>query len=1189
MAKTILISIANPVGTSNISPDSELRDIKNIVKQATHSDNFILKTTIATRLSDLQKALEKHQPQVVHFGGHGKGEKGLVLEDDNRRPYILTNKELLALFTPLATEIECVFLNACHSLEQAQVIRQQIGCVIGMRNKVADKTANKLAEVFYQRLGAGEGYPAAFAKAYKAIAKMTDANVPVLLQQAELPPSFIVEPFKNKRVALFIGPQCAESAGFPSQAALQEKMLNKLRPKVKKEDEKRLKSWLKQVDGYKRIAQLFKTQFTNDYRDFMQENFNPDQRSKAYQPPSYFAYLGNLPLKYIVTTNLDKLLEDSLPSHWEGLTWQDKEDFPRILRHDRPLLLHLLGRADRFGTVVYALSDYKRLEGEEGSAARDFLLDIFKTTTVLLVGYELNDPILAWLKKFVFSKSFEPEWHILLSNPTIEQQQRAVKQQIKILPCSQVDEWFTALAKMLNVSQQTKVVPESEESEPGWTQISQSFLEQLPPVSHTVAQRYYQGHSVSWPLIKAGYTVRRAVVAKVLAKLPDEGLGAFLLTAAGGEGKSTVLMQLALELADQGYNTFHCAEPEPREVLAWFRKQSRNGKLAVLIDNADLLPNLKQILRQVENKRYDVTCIILAARGNEWRNVYRTNPQDLQSFPVGRLTKTEARGIAQKLLACQLATDVSAMTERLLAKKNQFLLAAMLMATHGESLPNILASVIGNIAEWPDGEELLEALGCVVALESRQNKKGQYYFCSQRLFQEFLGGISKAEMRRLCNRLTGEVSLKPHGGYRIETRHPVIAETLFKVLFAEENGFLDEIDIHERILQVAGRFSREEVNPSERKLLTILPLVYVAQSDYEKARALFKAATEAESRHAPTWQAWALLEEKQGNIGEVEQQYSARWLFKQGTVVEPRDAPTWQAWALLEEKQGNLGEVEQQYSARWLFKQGTVAESNNVEAWKLWALLEEKQGNIGEVEQEYSARWLFKQGTVANSNNAQVWTEWALLEEKQGNIGEVEQQYSARWLFKQGTVADSKHAPTWQAWALLEEKQGNIGEVEQQYSARWLFKQGTVVEPRDAPTWQAWALLEEKQGNIGEVEQQYSARWLFKQGSLADSKHAPVWQAWALLEEKQGNLDKAKQIAQQGLQYCPNNSAILDVLKKIKKQPNPEDDITTLINQGKCDQAAQRLQLALFKNPQDETALKLRQMWEEKCGKPEDE
>jgi hypothetical protein len=1231
MARTILISIANPVGTSNISADTDLREIQEIIEKAVHKDYFDIKTTIATRRLDLQQALEKYQPHIVHFSGHGKGEQGLVLEDDQKRPYLLTHQELLDLFTPFAGQIECVFLNACHSSQQAQVIRQQIPYVIGMSDKIADKTANQLATVFYKTLGAGEDYPVAFAKAQKAIEKMTDAQVPTFLAQKELPPPLIVERFKDKKVTLFIGPQCAESAGFPSQAASQEKMLKKLRPKLKKDDEKKIRAWLKQPDGYQRVAEYFKQQFANDYRDFMQEIFSSDHGFKASRSPSYFAYLGNLPLKYIVTTNLDKLLEDSLPSDWESLTWRDKEDLDHILHSNRSLLLHLLGRADRFGTIVHALSDYKKLLRQgEGLEARDLLSTLFKTTTIVLVGYKLDDPMLSWLEKYILNENnVTPDWHLLLTHPTLEQKQSAEKHQLGVLSCSQLDDWFTGLAHLLNIDKQSKMVPEKAadeivEDESGLTLINQNYLDQLPPVKTTAAQNYYRGYPATWSLVKAGYAVPRAVVAEILAALSDEGLNAFLLTAAGGEGKSTVLMQLALALLERGYKTFHCDQPtEQGKILAWFKKQNRQGKLAVLIDEANLLRNVPEILRQVVNYRHDTTCIIFAARTNEWHHVYQTKPRELQLCSLKRLTKTEAQSIAQKLVDCQLATQVSVMTKRLLAQNNQFLLAAMLMATHGKSLQEILASVITNIAQWTEGQDLLEAIGCVVALESRHNKKGEPYFCSQRLFQEFMGSISKSEMQRLCHLLIGEVSLKPHGGYRIETRHPVIADTLFQILFAQDNAFLDEIDIHQRILRIAGRFSREEANPGERKLLSILPLVYVHQNDHEKARALFETATAADSKDAPTWQAWALLEEKQGNIGSVEQQYSARWLFKQGTAAEPKNAPTWQAWALLEEKQGNIGSVEQQYSARWLFKQGTAADSKhaptwqawalleekqgnlgsveqqysarwlfkqgtaaepkNAPTWQAWALLEEKQGNLGSVEQQYSARWLFKQGTAADSKHAPVWQAWALLEEKQGNLGSVEQQYSARWLFKQGTAADSKHAPVWQAWALLEEKQGNIGSVEQQYSARWLFKQGTAADSKHAPTWQAWALLEEKQGNIGSVEQQYSARWLFKQGTAADSKHAPVWQAWALLEEKQGNLDKAKRLAQQGLQYCPNAPNILYALRKIENRLNPKDDIATLINQGKCERAAQLLQQALFKNPQDENALKLRQLWEKKC------
>jgi len=74
------------------------------------------------------------------------------------------------------------------------------------------------------------------------------------------------------------------------------------------------------------------------------------------------------------------------------------------------------------------------------------------------------------------------------------------------------------------------------------------------------------------------------------------------------------------------------------------------------------------------------------------------------------------------------------------------------------------------------------------------------------------------------------------------------------------------------------------------------------------ARWLFQRATEADSNHAPVWQAWALLEKDQKNIGEAQNPAvnSARWLFQRATEADSNDAPTWQAWALLEIEQDNI-------------------------------------------------------------------------------------------------------------------------------------------------------------------------------------------------------------------------------------------------------------------------------------------
>jgi hypothetical protein len=68
-------------------------------------------------------------------------------------------------------------------------------------------------------------------------------------------------------------------------------------------------------------------------------------------------------------------------------------------------------------------------------------------------------------------------------------------------------------------------------------------------------------------------------------------------------------------------------------------------------------------------------------------------------------------------------------------------------------------------------------------------------------------------------------------------------------------------------------------------------------------------------------------------------------LFKQSTAANPKQVSTWQAWALLEQEQAHIGEVNQPYTARWLFKQGVAAGPKHISIWYAWALMEQAQGD----------------------------------------------------------------------------------------------------------------------------------------------------------------------------------------------------------------------------------------------------
>ncbi|HSS78430.1 MAG TPA: SIR2 family protein, partial [Thermoanaerobaculia bacterium] len=752
-----------------------------------------------------------------------------------------------------------------------------------------------------------------------------------------------------------------------------------------------LRAWFKRVDDFPRIAELFKLRSPQRYRDLMQEIFDPGTRSPLFKPPKYFHLFRQLPITRFLTTNFDKLLEDALGLRWGSLTWQDQDELPRYLRDPQlGFILHVHGKADRFGTLVHAQSEYQDLGGPNGLQAREFLNRIFEMDTVLAIGYRLGDPVIRWLHDQLRSDwGIDPNWFSLLPTPAEKERTREREERSLSLLGYPIDpslppdaaheegilEWFRQLARELMISTEVPqmALSPTDELEPGCLRIDSAFLDRQPPATPELARAYYRGEPVRWSLVRAGLTSQRQATRETLTYLKSEGLRAVLLMGAGGEGKSTILLQIGLTLLDEGWAVFHMTEPnsDPFEI---FRRH--RGPMAFLIDRADEFRHVTKLLREAD-RRGAPTALVFAARPHEWQEAHKDlgdSARLLKVIRVGRLGAEEAQEIAIHLLETGAVEggNVETLVERLLSDSNGFLLAAMLTATRGESLSRILSDVVSKIAAWPGGDDLLVSIASVVALEARQDNRGRPYWCSLRLFTEALG-ISKTQVRRICGRLVGEVSLHLRSGYRVETRHPVIAETLFPILFRSEAPLVDELEIHERLLRAAATLSHEYVNPAERKLLSVLPLSYSKEDDFEQARHLFRVAAETDPRQVPTWQAWARLEVRAENVGATDQPHTARWLFKKATEADPKNAPSWQAWALLERDEENVGATDQPHTARWLFKKATEADPKHAPSWQAWALLERDEKNVGATDQPHTARWLFKKATEADPKNAPSW------------------------------------------------------------------------------------------------------------------------------------------------------------------------------------------------------------------------
>ncbi|BAZ28379.1 hypothetical protein NIES4074_08110 [Cylindrospermum sp. NIES-4074] len=160
--KKILILSANPINTSQLRLNEEVREIQAGLERAKNRDKFEIISKLAVRTDDLRRALLDYEPHIVHFCGHGAGEQGLALENVLGEVQLVATESLARLFKLFRDNIECVLLNACYSDVQAEAIYQHIDCVVGMNRAIGDRAAIEFAVGFYDALGANRSYEDAF-------------------------------------------------------------------------------------------------------------------------------------------------------------------------------------------------------------------------------------------------------------------------------------------------------------------------------------------------------------------------------------------------------------------------------------------------------------------------------------------------------------------------------------------------------------------------------------------------------------------------------------------------------------------------------------------------------------------------------------------------------------------------------------------------------------------------------------------------------------------------------------------------------------------------------------------------------------------------------------------------------------------------------------------------------------------
>ncbi|MGQ9627057.1 MAG: P-loop NTPase, partial [Anaerolineae bacterium] len=375
---------------------------------------------------------------------------------------------------------------------------------------------------------------------------------------------------------------------------------------------------------------------------------------------------------------------------------------------------------------------------------------------------------------------------------------------------------------------------------------------------------FYNGTRPNWANIALKHDARRLLYDRVRQFVEDDSLPpqrAAIITGLAGEGKTTLLMRLAWDLAEAGYHVLWRTGSEPIDPEATGRYLASREEPAILCFNrADAEEGLPALAAYLTEKGSLFT-FLMEARLHEWRaagmQAELRRSLSLQPFHIVELEREEIEAILDKLEAAgelgaleglPRQSQIAHFADKL--KADRQLLPALLTAKAGqESFEAIVEDVLRRVLKWEDGKFLVHAH----ALLSAVHRFGLWL--SRPLYALALNIQEREVGRRILSRLEGELlAVSEVEGERLYTRHPVIAQKVYEIAIRE--GFTVEPQyLYGDLVEALGRLLEKDHRLPERKLLTILPLGLKKEGEYEAARLLFERGTKADPTSAPTWQA----------------------------------------------------------------------------------------------------------------------------------------------------------------------------------------------------------------------------------------------------------------------------------------------------------------------------------------------
>lgn len=178
----VLFIAANEDETRPLWLDREYKAIEQELRSAPSRGVIKCFSAWAASFADLRRCLLEHDPDIVHFAGHGSSSSDLLLLDDKGEPAPIPPAALRELFEAVGRSVSLVVLNACFSREQASAVLDTVGLAVGMSEAIEDEAAIAFSSGFYGALAYGRSVREAHKVGRSAVAATKAAHgAPLLL------------------------------------------------------------------------------------------------------------------------------------------------------------------------------------------------------------------------------------------------------------------------------------------------------------------------------------------------------------------------------------------------------------------------------------------------------------------------------------------------------------------------------------------------------------------------------------------------------------------------------------------------------------------------------------------------------------------------------------------------------------------------------------------------------------------------------------------------------------------------------------------------------------------------------------------------------------------------------------------------------------------------------------------------